>query len=198
MSGLEGSGVPNPRIPLGLNLEQARELRRGNAIHQLQQNYQALSAEVTQMPTELREVLAHLRNDPGGGMRRTRVPRRDDPSSSPSFSSQDEEPRRRERRPPRQPMDDLRNKKFDPPEFEDNLNPDLFIEWIQAFESFFEVKEYFDENAFKVVVLKFKKYASLWYENVRKQRGREGKPRIKTWSKLKKLMTTVFARQLQV
>jgi len=42
MSGSKGGGIPNPRIPLGLNLEQARELGRGNAIHQLQQNYQVL------------------------------------------------------------------------------------------------------------------------------------------------------------
>jgi len=75
MSGSEGSEVPNPWIPLGLNLEQTRELGRGNAIHQLQQNYQALSVEVTQMSTELKDILAHLRNDPGGGMRRNRVPR---------------------------------------------------------------------------------------------------------------------------
>jgi len=47
VSGSKGSGVQNPRIPLGLNLEQARELGRGNAIHQLQENYQALSARVT-------------------------------------------------------------------------------------------------------------------------------------------------------
>ena len=68
MSVSEGSGVPNPPIPLGLNLEQAREIGRGNVIHQLQQNYQALFAEVTQMSNELREVLAHLRSDPGVGL----------------------------------------------------------------------------------------------------------------------------------
>ena len=56
-------------------------------------------------------------------------------------------------------------------------------------ERFFEVKEYSDEKAFKVAVLKLKKYASLRYENVKKQRGREGKARIRTCSKLKKLMS---------
>jgi len=44
--------------------------------------------------------------------------------------------------------------KINPPEFEDNLNLDLFIKWIQALERFFEVKEYSDEKAFKVDVLK--------------------------------------------
>ena len=59
-------------------------------------------------------------------------------------------------------------------------------------ERFFEAREYSDEKALKVAVLKLKKYASLWYENVKKQRTREGKTRIRTWSKLKKLMTKRF------
>jgi len=33
MSWQEESGIPTPWIPLGLNLEQAKELGRGNAIH---------------------------------------------------------------------------------------------------------------------------------------------------------------------
>jgi len=86
-------------------------------------------------------------------------------------------------------MDDLRDMKLDPSEFEGSLDPNLFIEWIQALEQFFEIKEYSDEKAFKVVVLKLKKYASLWYDNVKNQRAKEGKPRIRTWSKLKKLIT---------
>ena len=77
-------------------------------------------------------------------------------------------------------------------EFKGNLNPNLFIKWIQTLEQFFEIKEYSDEKALKVVVLKLKKYACLWYENINKQRAREGKPRIRTWCKLKKLMTKWF------
>jgi len=55
--------------------------------------------------------------------------------------------------------------KFDPAELEGNLNPNLYIEWIKALEKFFQIKEYLDEKAFKVAVLKLKRYASLWYEN---------------------------------
>jgi len=82
--------------------------------------------------------------------------------------------------------------KIDPLEFEGNLNPDLLIEWLQAVERFFKIKEYSDEKPFKVVVLKLKKYASLWYENLKKQRTRESKPQIRNWSKLKKLITKWF------
>jgi len=144
------------------------------------------------MSNELREVLAHLRSDLGGGVRRNHVPVRGEPTSSPTSLSQDDEPPRGERRPPRQPVDDLRDMKFDRPKFKGNLNPDLFIEWMQALERFFEIKEYSDEKDFKAAVLKLKKYAFLWYENVKKQRAREGKLRIRTWSKLKKLMSKQF------
>ena len=89
-------------------------------------------------------------------------------------------------------MDDLRDMKFDTLKFEGNLNSDLFVEWMQALERFFKIKEYSDEEAFNVVVLKLKNYASLWYENVKKQRAREGKPRIRTLSKVKKLMSKRF------
>jgi len=144
------------------------------------------------MSTDLRESLAHLREDLRGGQRRTPAAQRADSPSSHSSSSQEELRPMRERRPPRQLADDLRAVKIDPLEFEGNLNLDLFIEWMQALEIFFEIKEYFDEKAFKVAVLKLKKYTSLWYENVKKQRAREGKPRIRTWSKLKKLMIKQF------
>jgi len=193
MSGSEGSGAPNPRVPLGLSLEQAKELGRGHVIQQLQQNYQSLSTEVTQLATELREVLNHLREDPGGGgRRRTPLTPRTDPHSAHSSSSHEDEPPRREQRPPRAPLDDLRDLKFEPQEFEGNLNPEAFLEWVQTIERIFEIKEYSDEKSFKVAILKLKKYASLWYENVKKQRAREGKARIKTWSKLKRLMTKRF------
>jgi len=175
MFGSENGGVPNPRVPLGLSLEQAKELGSGTAIHQLQQNYQALSIKVTQLAIDLREVLTYLREDPRGGRRRTPLAPRDEPLSSHSSSSHDDEPPRRERRPPRQLVDDLRDMKFDPPEFEGNLNAEVFLEWKQSIERFFEIKEYIEEKAFKVVVLKLKRYASLWYENIKRQRIREGR-----------------------
>ena len=178
---------------MGLSLEQARELGRGNAIHQLQQNYQALSAEVTQLSTDIREVLNHLREDPGGGGRgRSPLTPRVEPHSVHTSSSHEDEPPRRERRPLGPPVDDLRDLKFDPPEFEGNLYPKAFLEWMQSIERFFEIKEYLDDKAFKIAILKLKRYASLWYENLKRQRSKDGKPRIKTWSKLKRLMTKRF------
>ena len=50
------------------------------------------------------------------------------------------------------------------------------------------VKGYDEKKALKMVVIKLKKYASLWFENVEHERRLEGKKRIRTWSKLKKCM----------
>jgi len=69
--------------------------------------------------------------------------------------------------------------KINPPEFEGILNPDLYIKWIQAFERFFKITEHSNKKAFKVVVLKLKKCASLSYENTKRQRAKEGRPQIK-------------------
>ena len=54
-------------------------------------------------------------------------------------------------------MDDLRDLKFEPLEFKGNLNPEVFLEWIQSIERIFEIKEYSDEKSFKVSILNLKK-----------------------------------------
>ena len=82
------------------------------------------------MTTELREILVHLIDNPGGGRRRAPVAPKADSPSYHSSSSQKELLPRRERRPLAQQVDDLRNMKIDPLEFEGNLNPNLFIEWM--------------------------------------------------------------------
>jgi len=51
---------------------------------------------------------------------------------------------------------------------------------VQVIGRILELKEYSDEKAFKLVVLKLKGYASLWYETLKKSRVRETKSKIKT------------------
>jgi len=50
--------------------------------------------------------------------------------SSQSTSSCNDETLRRRWRPPRQPVNHLRDMKFSPPEFEGNLDLDLYLEWV--------------------------------------------------------------------
>jgi len=86
--------------------------------------------------------------------------------------------------------------RMNPPKFEGTLNLNHYLEWIQTLESFFDVKEYLDYKAFKMATFKLKKYALIWYENTKRQRAKEGRPQIKTWSKLRKLMYKRFLSDL--
>ncbi|GAV80024.1 hypothetical protein CFOL_v3_23486 [Cephalotus follicularis] len=83
--------------------------------------------------------------------------------------------------------DNDRGLHLDVPDFEGTKNPNDFVDWLNSMERLFEYKGYTDEKQFKVAILKLKNYASLLWENIRRQRERErdGKERIKTWVKLK-------------
>ena len=86
----------------------------------------------------------------------------------------------------RHPRDSLKDLKVSASEFDDNLDPKNYFDWVQAFERIFGLKEDNDGKAFKLAILKLKGYASLWYEQLKKSRAKEAKSEIKTWSKLKK------------
>ena len=65
------------------------------------------------------------------------------------------------------------------------LDPDDFLEWIQTVERVFEYKEVPDEQKVKVIALKLRKYASLWWTNLLAKRARQGKGKIRTWEKMR-------------
>ena len=88
--------------------------------------------------------------------------------------------------------DDLKDLRIEAPEFDGSLKPEDYIEWIQALERIIEIKGYSRERAFKLAVLKLKQYASLCYENLKRTRALEGKPKVKIWVKLKKHMDKRF------
>jgi len=56
----------------------------------------------------------------------------------------------------------------------------------------FEAKGYNDERSFKVASLKLTRYASVWFENIKKQMAREANRKINSWEKLKPLMNKRF------
>jgi len=80
----------------------------------------------------------------------------------------------------RHPRDDLKDLKVEALKFEDNLNLENYLHWVQIMKMIFELKEYNDEKALKLAILKYKGYASLWYKHIKKNRAREAKSKIKT------------------
>ncbi|XP_074305706.1 uncharacterized protein LOC141640927 [Silene latifolia] len=88
--------------------------------------------------------------------------------------------------------DDDRGLKLDIPDFNGVLDPKKFSDWIRQAERVFQYKEYDEHKQFKVAILKLTKYASLWYENLKKQRKRDKKCKIDIWEKLKKHLMRRF------
>ncbi|KAD3336751.1 hypothetical protein E3N88_32270 [Mikania micrantha] len=100
----------------------------------------------------------------------------DGPGDQPPFD-QDNPFARREPRPPGPRDDPLRSLgfKIDIPEFDGKAEPDMFIDWLQTVERFFDLREVPDAFKVKLVAVKLRKYASLWWEHVKKKRAQEGK-----------------------
>jgi hypothetical protein len=75
--------------------------------------------------------------------------------------------------------------KVDIPDFEGELQPDEFVDWLQAIECLFKYKEIPEEHKVKIVAVKLKKQALIWWENLKRRRKCEGKSKIKTWDKMR-------------
>ncbi|XP_074278242.1 uncharacterized protein LOC141601835 [Silene latifolia] len=91
------------------------------------------------------------------------------------------QPRRGE--PPR-PVDEFKITEL--PEFEGGTEPEDYLEWERKIECMFEFKDLSDEKSCKYAILKLSKNASLWYENLKSERAREGKEKITSWETLKR------------
>ena len=74
--------------------------------------------------------------------------------------------------------DIIQSLKLELPEFDGDLDPKVVIEWMARCDRIFEVKEYDDEECFMASVIKLKGYASLWWENFKKQRTKMGKSKV--------------------
>ncbi|KAJ0946192.1 putative retrotransposon gag domain-containing protein [Helianthus annuus] len=95
---------------------------------------------------------------------------------------------------PRQQPDHLRalGLRTEIPEFEGRLQPDDFLDWLQTVERVFDLREIPDQLKVKIVAIRLRRYASLWWENLQRQRVREGKSKVDSWSKMRRLLRAKF------
>jgi len=58
--------------------------------------------------------------------------------------------------------------KVEVPDFKGELNPDLFVDWIQELEKYFDMEgiEEMDPRRTKIVASRMKSHAALWWENL--------------------------------
>ena len=78
------------------------------------------------------------------------------------------------------------------PKFDGSLKPKDYLKWVQPMVRIIEIKRCSGEKAFELAVLKLKQCASLWYENLKRTRVLEDKPKIKTSVNLKKHLDKRF------
>ena len=154
-------------------------------------------AELEAQVKYLRTQLGQLMQEKRGNLRSSRSASKqvdsdasEDESNSLCDSEEDEYVRRR--RHPRPQDRSFNDFKVDIPEFEGQLDPDLFLDWLQTVERVFDFKEIPEERKVKLVALKLRKYASIWWSNVVAKRARKGKGKIRTWEKMKSKLKSKF------
>lgn len=77
---------------------------------------------------------------------------------------------------------------MDIPEFDGRLDPDEFYNWLLVVKRTLDCKEVPLDRIIKRVVVKLIKNVSLWWENLKRMRTREGQEKIVTWPKMKKAL----------
>ena len=78
------------------------------------------------------------------------------------------------------------NPNFDILEFEGRTHADEFLDWLNTIECVFEYCDPPEHKKVKLVAIKMHKNASFLWENLKRQRERDGKKKIETWDKMNK------------
>lgn len=82
--------------------------------------------------------------------------------------------------------------KIDLPSFDERLDVEEFLDWASKVENFFKYADMSDEKKIKLVAFKFQRGASSWWEQVETNPRYYGKPPIRSWPKLLKMMKKRF------
>ena len=149
---------------------------------QVAENALREKAELEAQNKYLQRQLGKLIEERRRGLRNSRSPpeqearsRLEEEESHPHGSSSEGE---EEGRPFRPRGGNNLNFKVDIPEFKSQLDPDLFLDWLRMVERVFDYKDVPEEKKVKLVALKLRKYASIWWANVVAKRARKEKAKI--------------------
>ena len=151
-----------------------------------------LEAQVKYLTTQLSQLLEEKRRwNRSPSYTHTRIDSDESEREEKSYhanSSEEDTPRRTQRK----HGGSLGDFRVDIPEFEGQLDPDHFLDWLQTVERVFEYKDIPKDKKVKLVALKLRKYASIWWANLVAKRARNGKGKIRTWAKMKDKLKSKF------
>ncbi|GKD48756.1 hypothetical protein Tco_1277732 [Tanacetum coccineum] len=170
----------------------ARDPRDVETIERLQQRLQELELQQLQRdsPVEEADTEPNVWDDepvdvnPFGGRKHRYVNRLYHPRHNDRVVDHDD--RYRE--------DPIRNMglKIEIPEFTGKVHLDDFINWLSTVERVFDKRDIPDKLKVKLVAIKLRQHTLLWWDHVTKRRRIEGKLKVETWEKMKKLMKAKF------
>jgi hypothetical protein len=82
--------------------------------------------------------------------------------------------------------------KLNIPEFQGDLQPEVFLDWVLAVEKVFEFNGVPDERRVSLVVHTFRGKVVVWWQQLKQSRVRQGQLKINSWEKLLKKMRFAF------
>ena len=152
-----------------------------------------VEAQLKYVQSQLAQLMEEKRRNRWSGRSLSKHRDSDDSEgSNPISESSEEEQDRRSRQHQRLSERSYGDFKVDIPEFEGQLDPDIFLDWLQMVERVFEYKDILEGKKVKLVALKLRKYASIWWSNVVYKRVRKGKSKIKTLEQMKSKLKAKF------
>ena len=80
----------------------------------------------------------------------------------------------------------------DIPLFDGNMGGEEFLDWLIDVDRFFDVMSVHESKQVKMVAIKLRSVASIWWDKLVMQRHRQGKRPIRTWRRMKQLMLERF------
>ena len=77
-------------------------------------------------------------------------------------------------------------------DFYGGMHVEEFLDWILHVESFFQYMKILQGKMVKFVAFKLKGATSAWWQNVQNRRRVAGKPLIKSWPRMQRIMKEYF------
>jgi hypothetical protein len=74
--------------------------------------------------------------------------------------------------------------KIEVPMYEGNLYDEELLDWIRSMDRHFNYEDVDEERKVKHVVTRLKGHAALWWDELRAERRRKGKQKIKSWDRM--------------
>ncbi|XP_071927434.1 uncharacterized protein [Coffea arabica] len=86
----------------------------------------------------------------------------------------------------------IKGVKLNIPSFQGKSDPETYLEWEHKIELVSECNNYSEQQKVKLAAVEFTNYASVWWDQLRTSRRKNGERAVETWGELKGIMRRRF------